>query len=115
MKPYILERCAVHASPLYKHNYSVNPVRFWLRCPTKDTFRLWQKPGSKSQSVGIVDIYIYESVGCWTCQNANVDGMTIEIGTDVFLGYPKFWPSVVDRLLGFVVNRYWGEAVVDII
>jgi hypothetical protein len=50
-----------------------------------------------------------------TGQNPYVGRMFIEIRPDVVLRYPKVRLSLVDRLLGFVVNRYWGKAVVDVI
>jgi hypothetical protein len=65
--------------------------------------------------LGVVDVYVYETIRCSTGHNANVDRMLIEIDIDIVVRNLKVWPSFVDWLFGFVLNRYWGEPVIDVI
>src|SRR6266446_4449199 len=44
-----------------------------------------------------------------------VIGCSLKYAPMSFFRYPKVWPSFIDRLLGFVVNRYWGETMFDVI
>jgi hypothetical protein len=71
---------------------------------TKDSFRLWQKPKTPISKRRCLCLLVLSIL------NANIDRTLIEIHIDVFFRYPKFCPSLVDRLLGFVVDWYWFES-----